>query len=342
MKHPMPTPRATAAAVLATATVLALAACSTSSGTSSSGASKTVSIVGFSTPKPAYDDLEAAFKKTSAGKGVTFSASFGPSGSQSKAVAAGQPADYVGFSVGSDMSSLAPSLVSSSWDSGTTKGIVAQSVVVLVVRSGNPKHITGWDDLIKSGVKIVTPDPQSSGSAKWNILAAYQHELATGGTEAQAKAYLSSFFKHAVSKPDSGSDAMTTFLNGTGDVLVSYESEAIAAKQAGKSVDYVVPSDTMLIQTPGAVTKKASASAKSFLSYVESAAGQKIFAQNGWRPADASVSPGTVQGANDPSSPFPTPTHLETVASLGGWEKVNSTYFDATNGISTKIENAAG
>jgi sulfate transport system substrate-binding protein len=325
-----------AAGVLA----IGLAACSGSSGSTGSGTTGKVSIVGFSTPKPAYDDLETAFKKTSAGKGVQFSSSFGPSGSQSKAVAAGQPADYVGFSVGSDMSALVPNFVAPGWDSGSTKGIVAKSVVVLVVRKGNPKKITGWDDIVKPGVKIVTPDPQSSGSAKWNILAAYQHELVTGGSAADASAYLKKVFQHAVSKPDSGSDAMATFLNGTGDVLLSYESEAITAKQAGNDIDYVVPSDTMSIETPGAVTKTASKAAKDFLSYVTSDAGQRIFAANGWRPASAATDPGTVRGANDPSKPYPVPATLETVASLGGWSAVNTKYFDATNGISTKIENS--
>lgn len=336
----MITTRRSALIGLASFSVLGLAACSSTSGSSTSGQTGKVSVVGFSTPKPAYDDLEAAFKKTSAGKGVSFSASFGPSGSQSKAVAAGQPADYVGFSVGSDMNALVPSFVASGWDSGATKGIVAESVVVIVTRKGNPKGITGWDDIVKSGVKIVTPDPQSSGSAKWNILAAYQHKIATGGTTADAEAYLKAFFTNAVSKPDSGSDAMTTFLNGTGDVLVSYESEAITAKQAGNDLDYVVPDDTVLIQTPGAVTKKASASAKAFLTYVLSDAGQQIFAKNGWRPAVDGVSPGTVEGANDPSNPFPTPKTLTTVPDLGGWDAVNTKFFDADNGISTKIENA--
>jgi ABC-type sulfate transport system substrate-binding protein len=323
---------------LASFAVLGLAACSSTSGSST----KSVKIVGFSTPKPAYDDLEAAFTKTSAGSGVSFSASFGPSGSQSKAVAAGQAADYVGFSVGSDMNALVPNFVASGWDAGDTKGIVAQSVVVIVTRKGNPKAIAGWDDIVKSGVKIVTPDPQSSGSAKWNILAAYQHRIATGGTTADAEAYLSSFFTNAVSKPDSGSDAMTTFLSGTGDVLISYESEAITAKQAGNDIDYVVPDDTVLIQTPGAVTKTASTAAKAFHTYLLSDAGQRLFAKNGWRPAVDGISPGTVKGANDPSNPFPTPTTLTTVPSMGGWAAVNTKFFDATNGISTKIENAAG
>jgi sulfate/thiosulfate transport system substrate-binding protein len=332
--------RLAAAAALTSAAALAISGCSSSA--SAGGDSKTVNLVAFSTPKPAYDALQAAFAKTSQGKGVQFSASYDASGSQSKAVAAGHPADYVNFSTGPDMTRLVPQFVDSNWDQGSTKGIVADSVVVIVVRKGNPKHITGWDDLIKPGVQIVTPDPASSGSAKWNLLAAYEHIIAEGGTDAQAKDYLTKFFKNVVSKPSSGSDAAQTFESGTGDALISYESEAITARQKGENLDYIVPKQTVLIETPAAVTKTAPQAAKDFLSYAESSAGQKIFATKGWRPAIQGVSPGTVQGAMDPSNPFPTPEKLITVASLGGWDKVNDEFFGDPNGIVTKIEGSGG
>ena len=236
------------------------------------------------------------------------------------------------------MTSLVPKFVDSSWDSNSTKGIGADSVVVICVRPGNPKHITGWDDLIKPGVGIVTADPASSGSAKWNILAAYEHVISEGGSAADAGTYLGKFFKNTVAKADSGSDAAKTFLSGTGDALISYESEAISARQAGEKLDYIVPKESFLIQTPVAVTKTAPTAAKDFLAYVESDAGQKIFASKGWRPAKSGVNPGTVQGANDPSNPYPTVQKLKTIDDLGGWTKVNTEFFDPTNGIVTKIE----
>jgi ABC-type sulfate transport system substrate-binding protein len=328
-------PRRIAAALAATAAVaIGASACSSPS----SGGSKSIDLVGFSTPKPAYDALASAFEKTSAGKGVSFSPTYGPSGTESKAVLAGQQkADYVALSTGSDMTALVPSKVASGWDSTPTKGFAAQSVVVIVVRQGNPLHITGWNDLIKPGVKIVTPDPASSGSAKWNLMAAYEQVIAQGGTPAAAAAYIKAFFKNVTSRAESGSVAATQFESGTGNVLISYESEAIAARQAGQKLDYIVPAQTMLIQTPAAVTKSAPKVAKDFLSYVESAAGQKIFASKGWRPALASVSPGTVQGAEDPSNPYPTPSKLITIASLGGWDAVNTKFFGDT-GIISKIE----
>jgi sulfate transport system substrate-binding protein len=327
--------RRSAAAVAALlAAGVAISGCS-----GSSSGSKSIRLVAYSVPKPAYDALATAFNKTSAGKGVKFYPSYGPSGTQSKNVLAGQKADYVGFSVTPDLTKLVPSKVASDWDSGATKGIVSRSVVVIVVRKGNPLHITGWDDLVKPGVKIVTPSPSSSGSAKWNILAAYTHVLAQGGTPAQAQDYLKQFYAHVVSRAQSGAVATQQFVGGTGNVLISYEDEAITARAKGSAVDYIVPQQSVLIENPAAVTKKASSAAKDFLKYAESDAGQRIFASKGFRPVVDGLKIGPVPGANDPNNPFPTVQHLVTVASLGGWSKVNDEFF-GDNGIDTKIENS--
>ncbi|WP_096305222.1 extracellular solute-binding protein [Jatrophihabitans sp. GAS493] len=325
--------------LVASAAIVALGAtaCSSSSATNSSGSTE-LKLVAYSVPKPAYDALQAAFGKTPAGKGVTWKTSYGASGTQSKNVSAGTvKADYVAFSVTPDLTKLVPKFVDAGWDSGETKGLVSDSVVVISVRKGNPLHITGWDDLIKPGVKIVTPDPASSGSAKWNILAAYSHVEAAGGTEAQAKDYLTKFFGNVVSRASSGAVATTQFLGGTGDVLISYENEAIASRQAGKSLDYIVPDETMLIENPAAVTKTAPTQAKDFLTFLLSTDGQKIFASKGFRPVVTGTPVGTVEGANDPANPYPTPKHLVTIADLGGWTAVNAKFF-GTDGLVTQIE----
>ena len=330
MSRQFPLKVAAIAAVAATG----LTAC----GSTASANGKTVNLVAYSVPKPAYDALATAFAATPQGKGISINASYGASGSQAKAAAAGQiPADLVNFSTGSDLKKLVPSKVASGWDAGPTKGIVADSVVVLVVRKGNPLHITGWNDLAKPGVKIVTPDPASSGSAKWNILAAYEHVISDGGTKAQAKAYLTSFFKNVVSRADSGSIATQQFLSGTGDVLVSYEAEAIAARAKGADVDYVVPKENILIETPAAVTSSAPKAAKDFLTFAESAAGQKIFAEKGFRPALSGVKASNVTGAENPADPYPTPSKLITISSLGGWSTINDAFF-GDQGIVTAIE----
>lgn len=333
--------RAATLLTVASAAAIGVTACSSSSAGDAGGGGR-VAIVAYSVAKPAYDALEKAFAPTTQGKGVTFSESFGPSGTQSKAVSSGQPADFVAFSLQPDMDKLVPDFVAPDWNTGPTKGIVSHSVVVLVVRKGNPKQITGWADVVKPGIKIVTPDPASSGAAKWNILAAYEHIVADGGTEAEAEAYLKSFFEHVVSKPASGAQATTTFTQGTGDVLISYENEAIAARQKGADVDYVVPNESILIENPVAVTKRAAQAAKDFLGFALSEQGQKVFASKGFRPAVSTVVPGNVAGANDPAAPFPTVNKLVHIADLGGWPQVNKRFFAESTGIVTKIENQVG
>jgi len=317
--------------------VVALGACGSSKSSSSSSGAGTVDLVAYSTPKPAYDQLITAFNATPAGKGVGFSSSYGASGDQARSVLAGLNAGYVAFSLQTDMDKLVKGgKVASTWNSGPTKGFVTDSVVVFVVRKGNPKNIHSWADLVKPGVKVVTPNPFSSGSARWNILAGYGQVLKSGGTQAQGEAYLKKLFANIVTQPASGRAATQAFTSGTGDVLLSYENEAIFARQKGQAVDYVVPDTTILIQNPAAVTVGSPASASAFLSYVLSTAGQTIFAQNGYRP----VIPGikvTVQGANDPANPFPKVTTLTTIADLGGWSDVNKKFFDKTTGLVTEL-----
>jgi sulfate/thiosulfate transport system substrate-binding protein len=327
------------------AATVALAACGGSSDTSGGNATAAgsggvnLNLVAYSTPKHAYDTLQAAFAKTSAGKGVTFSDSFGPSGSQSRAVASGQAADIVAFSTSSDITRLVKAgIVASNWDANTYQGIVADSVVVFVVRKGNPKHITSWDDLTKPGVSVVTPNPSTSGSARWNIMAAYGAQLKEGKSPSQALAFVKTLItKHVSVEDPSGSTAMATFTGGKGDVLLSYESEAISAVKAGEPVQYIIPKQTILIQTPDAVTTKASHAkqANGFLNWLWTPAAQTIWAKKGYRPVVPSV-------AAKFASKFPTPPQLFTIDSLGGWSQVKKTFFDPSSGSITKIEQAAG
>jgi sulfate/thiosulfate-binding protein len=340
-KRSHPSLRRAATAVTVAAGLVATAAISACGGSSASGSGKPLSLVAFSVPKPAYDELQTSFAKTSDGKGTKWTSSYGASGDQARAVIAGLKADYVGFSLTSDMTKLVDKgVVAKDWDSGPQKGIVSTSVVVIAFRKGNPKHITGWADLIKPGIRIVTPNPGSSGSARWNILAAYAQAAATGG-DAAGTQYLTSFYKNVVSLPASGREATSAFVGGTGDVLLSYENEAIAARQNDQAVDYLVPSTTIKIENPGAVTEKASDKAKDFLTYIESQTGQEIFAKHGFRPVEASVPVGTVKGANDPAHPFPTVGKLVTIAQLGGWSAVSKKFFDESTGLVTKIQAAS-
>ena len=306
--------------------------------------STTLHLVGFAVPAEANKAIQARWAETEDGKGVTWEQSYGASGDQSRAVANGLKADYVNFSLDGDVTRLVKAgLVSEDWKSGPTKGIVSDSVVVIVVPEGNPKNIQGWDDLVKPGIKIVTPNPASSGAARWNILAAYHQAVQAGGTEADAKKYLTSFFGNVVALPGSGRDATNAFLQGTADVLISYENEAILARQSGEKFDYIVPDNTLLIENPGAVLKDADPKAQKYLDFVLSAPGQEEFAKKGFRPVIDGVSVGSVEGANDPANPFPAPPGLFTIGDdLGGWDEVSSTFFEEETGLVPQIQKATG
>ena len=328
---------ATAAALLALSG--AAAACGTSSASTSGNGSgpnagQTIALVAYSTPEKAYSQLIAAFEKTTAGKGVTVQTSFGPSGTQSRAVAAGQPADVVNFSLTPDMDTLVKAgLVSSSWDSGPTKGMVTDSVVVFVVRKGNPKHIESWSDLVKPGVQVLTPNPFSSGSARWNLMAAYGAQLEQGKSPAQAQSYLSALLSNVVVQGSSASSELQTFLAGKGDVLLDYEDDAIAAQKAGASIDYVVPAQTILIENPIATLSGAKPAATAFVNYLLSPAGQTLWGQLGYRPVLSSVAA---------QFDFPKPAGLFTIGYVGGWKKVKTEFFDPSSGIVTQIEQHLG
>ncbi len=327
-------------AAMAAAALLLLGACGgSSSDGASGGGNDTISIVGFAVPEAANKAIARAWSNTPEGRGVRFKTSYGASGDQSRAVVDGLKADYVHFSIASDVTRLVDAgLVAKTWDQGPTKGIVSSSVVVFAVRKGNPKKIETWDDLVKDGVEIVSPNPASSGAARWNALAAWGQVIEAGGSEADAEAYVKQLFAHVVALPSSGRDATTAFLGGTGDVLLAYENEAILARQNGEDFDYIVPDTTLLIQNPGAVLIDANPKAQDWLDFVLSADGQKEFAKKGFRPVIDDVDYGDVEGANDPSDPFPTPKHLLTVADdFGSWDALSKKFFDEDGGIITKI-----
>src|SRR5512133_2517818 len=333
-----------AAALIAAATTVLLTGCVGGAATAPGAAgTTTLHLVGYAVPKEANNAIQKKFAETAEGKGVTWQESYGASGDQSRAVVNGLQADYVNFSLEGDVTRLVKAgLVDQSWNSGPTMGMVSDSTVVIVVQKGNPLGIKDWSDLTKPGVKIVTPNPASSGSARWNILAAYQQVIANGGTDAEATAYLTKFFNHVAALPGSGRDATNTFLQGAANVLISYENEAILARQSGEDFDYILPDATIKIENPGAVLKDANPKAKAYLDFVLSPAGQEEFVKKGFRPVVKGTPVGTVEGANDPAKPFPVPSKLFTVAELGGWDAVNAKFFEENTGIVPQIQKATG
>ena len=305
-------------------------------GADSSGSAK-LDVVGYSTPESVYTgSLEPAFEKTAEGEGVSFSNSFGASGDQSRAVAAGQPAAIVHFAQAGDMERLVEEgeIVPKDWDKNKYKGIALNSVVAIAVRKGNPKGIESLQDLQTKDIDVVTPNPFSSGSARWNIMAIYGTALNEGKSPDEALAEVKTVLEKTVAQPGSARDALATFTQGEGDVLLSYENEAIKAIEEGEDLEYVVPPSTIQIETPIAVTAKApEPAAEDFLNFIWSDEGQRFWAENGYRP----VNPALVD-----EKQFPTPPDLFTIADFGGWGKVNDEFFDDETGSVAKIEQELG
>ena len=293
-----------------------------------------IALVAYSTPRDAYGRLTEAFAETPEGEGVEFDQSYGSSGEQSRAVEAGLQADVVAFSLEPDMTRLVEAeIVDAGWNAGEHAGMVTESVVVFIVRKGNPKGITGWDDLTAEGVEVITPNPFTSGGARWNVMAGYGAQLEGGATREEATQYLRDLFANVSVQDKSARESLTTFAGGKGDVLLAYENEAIFAQRNGQDLDYVVPDETILIENPIAVTTDASPAAVRFLEYLRTDDAQKIFGEEGYRPVVDSVA-----DAFD----FPQPANLFTIADLGGWEKVQDEFFDRETGIMAGIQRELG
>lgn len=303
-------------------------------GAGPTNARTTITLVAYSVPEPGWSKVIPAFNASEGGKGVQVITSYGASGDQSRGVASGKPADVVNFSVEPDITRLVKAgKVSAAWDKDATKGIPFGSVVTLAVRAGNPKNIKDWDDLLRPGVEVITPSPLSSGSAKWNLLAPYAVK-STGGRDAQAGIdFINKLVReHVKLRPGSGREATDVFLQGSGDVLISYENEAIVSERQGKPIQHVTPSQTFKIDNPVAVvtTSPHLEAATAFKNFQYTAAAQKVWAQAGFRPVDPAV-------AADFAGQFPAPAKLWTIADLGGWDSVDPQLFDKSTGSITKI-----
>ena len=295
-----------------------------------------VTLVAYTTPREAYEEIIPLFQATEAGQGVTFEESYGPSGDQSRLVEAGLPADLVAFALWPDVERLIePGIVADDWDENATNGIVHNSVVALAVRPGNPKGITGWDDLIREDVDVITPNPFTSGGAQWNLLAAYQAQIEAGKTPEEAREFLKQLVAN-VSVMDRGArDALTTFMAGQGDVLIAYENEAIFAQQAGQPLEYVVPDATILIENPVAVTLNGDTpeAAQAFVDFLFTPEAQTVFGNHGFRPELEEVAA---------QFDYVEPSQLFTIEALGGWPVARPEFFDPDDGVVAGIFNEIG
>jgi sulfate/thiosulfate-binding protein len=329
------------ARVIATALTLAVGvavavAATTATAAESSSKAVTLNLVAYSTPRPVLTKLIDEFRKTPAGRDITIRASYGASSAQGQAVANGLPADGVILNTGNDINDLVDKgLVSPKWDRQSYNGVVWNSVVVLGLRNGNPKRIKGWNDLTKPGVQVVTVNPFTGGIAKWNILAGYVAQRRLGKTDRQAVDYLRQLYRNnVVSQDSSGSNATNTFLSGKGDVLLTFESEAINGR-----IPYVIPRQTMLIDVYIAAIQKSPNRAEwnAFSRFLKTYPAQRILAENGYRPVNE-------RALTELRRTFPTRPGETRITNelLGGWRAVDKKWFDPNRSIMQAIEQSLG
>ena len=312
----------------------AVACGGTSDASGGDGSGGSVDLVAYSTPQTAYEEsIIPAFQETDEGADVDFSTSFAASGDQSRAVEAGQPADFVHLPLEPDITRIVESGQVAEDYAGTEEngGVVQTSVVSFGVRPGNPKDIQDWDDLIRDDVEVITPNPFTSGGARWNIMAAFG-QASDGGKDQEAGLdYVQQMLENTVVQDASARDSLNTFLGGQGDVLISYENEIIGAQNAGEELDLVTPDDTIQIDTIAVTTEESDEAAQAFLDFLFSEEGQTLFAENGYRPVNETV-------LKEFADEFPEPANLFTIEDLGGWETVATEFFDPAEGLIADIE----
>jgi sulfate/thiosulfate transport system substrate-binding protein len=347
--------RGALAVSLAGVTVLALATACSSSKASPSGSggsctppkSPQVTLAAYSNPYDAYGKLTSTFAadwKDKHKQTLIFSMSFGGSTTQAQNIINGFKADIYASSLAPDVGLVQKAgLITHDWQHQPDGSVVATSVVGFMVRPGNPKGIHDWSDLAKPGLKVLTPDPSQSGGAKWNIVAAYGAAMRgkipgySANNPDDAERYLEALFKNVTVLDKSANDSFKNFESGNGDVAITYENQALAGIASGSKDKFVIPSSTVLIQTPTVVVDENAKShcieniADAFVSYLHTADAQDVFAKVGYqRPIQLAKAK-----AGD-GDQYPAIKDLFTTDDLGGWDKLASETVFGSAGVFTK------
>ncbi len=310
-----------------------------------------LTMAAYSTPREAYGQIIPAFQakwqEEHDGQRVQFQESYGGSTSQAQAVIGGFEADVVALSLAPDVQSVADAgLITHDWSQDTNGGMVSASVVVFDVRPGNPEGLENYDDLAAEGIDILTPDPASSGGARWNIVAAYGAAMrdqvdGVSADAAGAQSLLEGIFRNVIVLDRSARDSIRNFEAGNGDVAITYENEVLTAQDAGLEDEMVIPPSTVLIENPVVVVDENAAKhcvtevADAFVEFLHSDDAQQLYRDVGFlRPADAEAA-----AAGDDQ--FPAIEDLFTVEDLGGWEAIDSDVFGDPDGVFTQAFAAA-
>ncbi len=325
--------------------VFALISCKGEKSTEETG-KVTITLGAYTVPKEAYEkEIIPAFQKfwlEKTGQSVRFDASYIASGAQSRAIAAGFEADIAALSLEQDVERLrSAGLITHDWKNRKYNGFVTRSVVVIAYRVNNPKNIRDWQDLTREGVEVLYPNPKTSGGAMWDVNAIYGAGLklseAEQGVQDKDFAFqlLKSVQKNVKVMDKSGRASVTTFENGIGDALVTYENEVLLRLKQGREIEYVIPEATILIENPIAVIDRNVDKhgnrpvVEAFVDFLLSEDSQRAFAIYGFRPVNEEV-------AAEFQENFPTPGLLFDIAFLGGWERVQSEIYGPL-GVWTKV-----
>jgi sulfate/thiosulfate-binding protein len=327
--------------------VFILYGCSSEKGErTADGNTITLTLGAYTVPKDAYQkEIIPAFKKMwkeKTGQEVNFQESYIASGAQSRAIAAGFEADIAALSLEKDVQRLVENgLITHDWKSKKYNGFVTRSVVVMAYRPGNPKNIKDWPDLTRDDVEVIYPSPRTSGGAMWFVNAAYgsvlkESETMTGEKNfAAARNRLKMVQKRVKVMDKSGRASVTTFENGIGDVLLTYENEALLRQKQGKDFPFIIPEATILIENPIAVVDRNVDKhgnrevAEAFVQFVLTKESQRSYARYGFRPVDVDV-------LKEFTDKFPVPKMLFDMSYLGGWDRVYLEIYGA-EGIWTQI-----
>ena len=346
--------RFSASAILAT---LVLAACSSDGGeggTSPVGTdvaagdctpaeTPVINFAAYSTPREAYGKIIPAFfshwKEDHDDQNVIFQESYAGSTTQAANVVAGYEADVVALSLGPDVDVIADAgLITHDWEDTTDGGMVSTSVVVFDVRPGNPLGIQDWDDLAADGVEVLTPDPASSGGARWNLVSAWGsalrgHAGVTEGDEPGAQALLEGVLGNVIVFDKNARDSIQNFEAGNGDVAITYENEIFTAQDAGLEDEAVYPPSSVLIENPAAIVDAnvdkhcVREVAEAFVEYLHTPEVKAVFDEAGYRSTDLAE-------AQKGGGRFPAIEDLWDVDELGGWNELNQLFAD--DGIVTQ------
>jgi sulfate transport system substrate-binding protein len=311
---------------------------------SDSNGEATLTLGAYTTPREAYSKaIIPEFQrlwKAKTGQGVEFQESYQGSGAQSRAITSGFEADIAALSLESDVNRIAQAgLIRRDWQTNQYRGIVSTSLVVLAVRSGNPLGVRDWSDLTRPGLKVLTPDPKTSGGAQWNIVAIYGAALrgyagVPKDDPSAAREFVGRVLRN-VSIMDKGArESITNFEKGVGDVAITYENEVLVGRQAGQNYDYVIPRSTILIENPVALVDTyvdkhgVRQAAEGFIDFLWTRDAQRVFARYGLRPVEPST-------AQEVAAQFQPAGDVWKIDFLGGWKKVSQDIF-GPNGVYTK------